>query len=162
MCTGDTRYSRVLYSKLTHGVSQQAVRDVVGAAAGSEALNVFQFEEWEKLCKFHISTEFQLESILRENRVIGVRLSVGKVIRNAILRSKECLLLRVQKAQVINIVIYVDSRRMTKHTGSSIFNIACIDLGELVLQQKHIHYIAMGDFKDKAVDIRRNLAGVHL
>ena len=155
MCTGDTRYSRVLYSKLTHGVSQQAVRDVVGAAAGSEALNVFQFEEWEKLCKFHISTEFQLESILRENRVIGVRF-------NAILRSKECLLLRVQKAQVINIVIYVDSRRMTKHTGSSIFNIACIDLGELVLQQKHIHYIAMGDFKDKAVKIRRNLAGVHL
>jgi len=125
MLSGDTRYTRVLYAKLSNGVSQQGVRDVVRAAKGSEGVNMSQYEAWEKLCKSEIIAKFQLESILRDSRVIGVRLSVGKVLRNAILKSKDCLLPRVQKAQVINIAIYIDSRRMTKHTGSSIFNIAC-------------------------------------
>ena len=47
---------------------------------------------------------FSLANILRDEKVIGVRLIVGKVLHNAILKS-ECLVERVNAGLVINVAV---------------------------------------------------------
>ena len=49
---------------------------------------------------------------------------------------------------------------MTRLTGSTILNVAFMDLGDLVLQQRHIHYVAIGTFSDKASGIRSHIGDV--
>ncbi len=57
----------------------------------------------------------------------------------------------------LNILVYLDGRRVANLTGSCILNVAILDL-----EADLIHYSAIGTFKDKAVEIRENYGDVLL
>jgi hypothetical protein len=126
------RFIAILRAQTKHTISSKGVRAVARAVSTSVPrqyqLNMRQFDAWVRDVKTSICGRYNIQTSVtgsEEGRTIVAYVDVATVFREQI-AVQSILKDTLKKRDFLNVLVYLDGRRITRLTGSTILNVAFV------------------------------------